>query len=87
MRTKNELLRPLTFEPGAACFWIEPVNQCQAVAAEPVWFVCHDPCPAFVIVRTEDGRRKRRPRAEIYTSPEYAPGVSQPVRFETFLET
>jgi len=69
MRTKPDLLRPVTLEPGAAYLRIERPVPCGEPAVLPVWFVCYDPCPAFVIVRASDGSRQRCPRAEIFISP------------------
>lgn len=86
MRTKIELMRPLTLEPGAACLWIESPITCKEPEVLPVWFVCHDPCPAFVIIRTPDGSRHRCPRDEIFTSPSPAPVVVSRACFPTQLE-
>ena len=36
----------VTFDPGAACFRIEPAFPGGEAAILPVWFVCYDPCPA-----------------------------------------
>jgi hypothetical protein len=76
MRTKNELLRPVTFEPGAACFRIEPPAPCGEAEVLPVWFVGYDPCPAFVIVRARNGTRQRCPRAEIFIPISPAAGMA-----------
>jgi hypothetical protein len=78
MRTNNKLLRPVSLEPGAACFRIEPPVPCKDAVVLPIWFIGYDPCPAFVIVRAGDGSRQRCPRAEIYVSASPARGITEP---------
>jgi hypothetical protein len=68
MKIKFDLLRPATFEPGAAYLRIERPVQGDNAPVLPVWFVSYDPCPAFVIVQAGDGSRLRYPRDEIFLS-------------------
>lgn len=58
--------RPPTFEPGQTYAWFESRADQRGVAAIPVTVIAYDPCPAFVIVRTGAGERRRCLREQLY---------------------
>jgi hypothetical protein len=66
MKIHHHLQRPETFKPGAPYLRIEHAVVCKEPLVQTVSFVCYDPCPAFIIVRSGDGLRQRCPRAEFY---------------------
>jgi hypothetical protein len=59
--------RPTTFEPGRSYAWLGSQQSWGEAAAVPVTFVAYDPCPAFVIVRTEAGEKRRCLREQVYS--------------------
>lgn len=59
--------RPTTFEPGRSYAWLGSQQGQGETAAVPVTLIAYDPCPAFVIVRTEMGERRRCLREELYS--------------------
>jgi hypothetical protein len=64
------LTRPRAFVYGNEYLLIEqPVKNVQKQVSVPVRFAAYDPCPAFVIVRTERGLKRRCPRDELFTGP------------------
>ena len=56
------LVRPQTFENGNEYIWKDKSQNIY----HSVKFVCYYPCPAFVVVATQDGKRLRLPRDEIF---------------------
>jgi hypothetical protein len=66
MEPKSELIRPTTFETGREYLFLEQWSKGRKGALTPVKFYTYDPCPAFVIVRTEMGNKWRCPRDELF---------------------
>ena len=62
MEPKVDLVRPATFEQGREYYWLERQTNGVKAIPVPVRFTAYDPCPAFVIVSTEMGRKWRCPR-------------------------
>lgn len=60
-------IRPSTFEPGRPYAWLERQQDHEEAATIPVTLIAYDPCPAFMIVRTEVGERRRCLREELYS--------------------
>jgi hypothetical protein len=59
--------RPATFEPGQPYAWRGSQQGQGEAAAIPVTFVAYDACPAFVIVQTKAGERRRCLREQVYS--------------------
>jgi hypothetical protein len=66
MKQVSELMRPMTFESGREYLLVERQGKGNQPTMTRVRFAAYDPCPAFVIVRTEVGKKWRCPRDAIY---------------------
>jgi hypothetical protein len=65
MRVK--LKRPETLVEGQRYLWQENARSANGGSFHRVTFVSYYPCPAFVIVLDEEGRKRRCLREEIFT--------------------
>jgi hypothetical protein len=61
-----KLKRPKTLKEGREYLWQESTSSSNGRSPQQVTFVAYDPCPVFVIVRDEAGRRWRCPREVIF---------------------
>lgn len=61
-----KLKRPKTLKDGQEYLWQENASSAGDPSSQRVTFVSYDPCPAFVIVRDEGGKRWRCPREVIF---------------------
>lgn len=61
------LKRPKTLKEGQGYPWQESTSAAIGPSRQQVTFVSYDPCPAFVIVRDEEGKRWRCPREVLFT--------------------
>jgi hypothetical protein len=69
----SEWTSPATFEPGADYFLRENRStNGHHNGYAIVRLVKYDPCPAWVIVRDADGRRRRCPREDLFLQIEEA---------------
>lgn len=66
MEHVSRLERPRTFEEGGMYVLLERGEKGRDQVLTPVRFSAYDPCPAFVIVRTEVGKKRRCLREEIF---------------------
>jgi hypothetical protein len=66
MEPRSNLSQPYTLEYGGSYVRAVQGIESPGPAFAPVRFVAYDACPAFVIVRGEDGVKRRCPRAEIF---------------------
>ena len=66
MEHVSRLERPRTFEDGGEYVLLERGEKGRDQVLTPVRFSAYDPCPAFVIVRTEVGRKRRCLREELF---------------------
>ena len=62
----RELVQPATFVSEGKYFWLEGRERGRQQEMTPVRFSSYDPCPAFVIVTTEIGKKHRCPREAVY---------------------
>jgi hypothetical protein len=71
MHYNQELVQPATFIKGVKYFWLEGrgFRQVQGPAV-PVQFSSYDPCPAFIIIVTEIGKKYRCPREAVFAEVE-----------------
>jgi hypothetical protein len=69
MAHNRKLVQPDTFEIHGDYFWLERKDNGRKVEMVPVRFSSYDPCPAFVIVATEIGKKHRCPREAVYEKP------------------
>ena len=67
MKQASELMRPITFESGREYLLMERQGKGNQPTLTRVRFAAYDPCPAFVIVRSEVGKKWRCPRDAIFT--------------------
>ena len=58
--------RPSTLEVGGRYFLLDGGSKSHAQVPIPVRFADYDPCPAFVIVFTDRGQKRRCPRDELF---------------------
>ena len=61
-----QLIRPSTFEEGRSYLFLERQSDTRAPAVMSVIFIMHDPCPAFIIVRDEMGKKRRCLREDLF---------------------
>jgi hypothetical protein len=66
-----KLKRPETLEEGKRYLWQENARLANDGSFQRVTFVSYYPCPVFVIVLDEEGRKRRCLREEIF-APESA---------------
>lgn len=62
-----KLKRPETLEEGKEYLWQENTRSANGPSIQQVTFVSYHPCPAFVVVQDEEGKRWRCLREEIFT--------------------
>ncbi len=67
MENDSRLEHPRTFKDGEEYFLLERVENGHDQVLTPVRFSAYDPCPAFVIVRTEAGQKRRCLREQVFT--------------------
>ena len=60
--------RPETLVEGQRYLWQENAGSANGGSFQRVTFVSYYPCPAFVVVLDEEGRKRRCLREEIYTA-------------------
>lgn len=65
-----ELVQPETFENGGEYFWFDGRERGRKKELVRVRFFSYDPCPAFVIVTTEIGKKHRCPREALFAGPD-----------------
>jgi hypothetical protein len=65
-----KLKRPETLKEGQRYLWQENARSANGGSFQRVTFVSYYPCPAFVIVLDEEGRKRRCLREEIFITPE-----------------
>jgi hypothetical protein len=58
--------RPKTLEDGNRYFLREQPGDCDQSTYSPVLFLKYDPCPAFVIIQDQSGKRRRCLRDNIW---------------------
>ena len=61
------LKRPETLVEGKRYLWQENTRSANGGSFQRVTFVSYYPCPAFVIVLNEEGRKRRCLREELFT--------------------
>jgi hypothetical protein len=66
MVQNRKLIQPETFENNGVYFWLEGRENGKKKELVQVRFSSYDPCPAFVIVATEIGKKHRCPREAVY---------------------
>ena len=66
MEHVSRLERPNTFEDGGEYILLEHGDKGRDQVLTPVRFSAYDPCPVFVIVRTEVGKKRRCLREEVF---------------------
>jgi hypothetical protein len=62
-----KLKHPETLEEGQRYLWQENTRSTNGGSFQRVTFVSYYPCPAFVIVLDEEGRKRRCLREEVFT--------------------
>jgi hypothetical protein len=62
-----KLKRPETLVEGKRYLWQENARSASGQSFHRVTFISYYPCPAFVIVLDEEGRKRRCLREEIFT--------------------
>ena len=60
------IMRPDTFEPGGNYLWLQIQAAAEGSAHIPVRFIKYDPCPAFILVGDDNGKKWRCPRDELF---------------------
>ena len=68
MQQVTDLTRPRSFQDGREYMILDGSKNAQGIELIPVKFSAYDPCPAFVIVSSEMGKRWRCPRNEIFSA-------------------
>ncbi|MDX1435409.1 MAG: hypothetical protein R3335_01265 [Anaerolineales bacterium] len=63
------LIRPTTLKDGGRYLLREQLWECRRSAYRPVKFVQYDPCPAYVVVEDQCGRKRRCLREDIWSLP------------------
>ena len=71
--------RPSTLEVGGQYFLLDGRGKSRTQVPIPVRFADYDPCPAFVIVFTDRGQKRRCPRDELFAGTGVVPS-QQPER-------
>jgi hypothetical protein len=66
MAQSRKLIQPDTFEYDGEYYWLEGRERGKKQELVPVRFSSYDPCPAFVIVATEIGKKHRLPREAVF---------------------
>ena len=67
MAVASELIQPSSFEYGGTYLLLESEGNGRQPSFTHVKFAAYDPCPAFVIVRTEIGKTRRCPREQLFS--------------------
>jgi hypothetical protein len=60
------LIHPSTFEEGRDYHFRERQTDTCASSMAPVMFIRYDPCPAFIIVRDDKGKKRRCLREDLF---------------------
>jgi hypothetical protein len=66
MAHNRKLVQPESFENDGVYFWLEGRENGKKKELVQVRFFSYDPCPAFVIVATEVGKKHRCPREAVF---------------------
>lgn len=61
-----KLIRPKTLIRDGTYLWLQRERSGGALSSQPIIFISYYPCPAFVIVRDDRGRKRRCLRDEIF---------------------
>ena len=67
MQQVNGFVHPQSFQDGREYMLLFGPRNGQVNELVPVKFAAYDPCPAFVIVSSELGKRWRCPRDEVFS--------------------
>lgn len=68
MDHQRQFVRPVVLVEGSGYLMLETSGREQNEILRPVVLTAYDPCPAFVIVRTEYGQKQRCPREAIFST-------------------
>jgi hypothetical protein len=66
MERASGLTQPQTFEYGGTYLLLDAKEGAKKPSLTPVKFAAYDPCPAFVIVHTEVGKKQRCLRERVF---------------------
>jgi hypothetical protein len=66
MQRTSDLTQPQSFEYGGTYLLLEAKEGARKPSFTPVKFAAYDPCPAFIIVHTEVGKKQRCLRERVY---------------------